>query len=438
MRIRQSGRRWQPNNNNGMRQLSIASQQFLQGTPKPTRLDRLAERAVLGRLAGIVEGRLTLLDGDAEHHFGASDAELSATITITDPRFYADVAFGGAIGGGEAYIRGYWHADSLTNVVRVLARNRHVLERMDVGAARLTRPLQKVFHWMNRNTRHGSRRNISAHYDLGNDFFELWLDSRMMYSAAIFEEPGMSLDAAQIAKLDRICRKLKLQEGDRLLEIGTGWGGLAIHAARHYGCHVTTTTISEKQFAYARQRVIEEGLEDRITLLIRDYRDLEGTYDKLVSVEMFEAVGHRYHATFFRKCCDLLTPEGLMVLQTITIADQRYEAARRSVDFIQRYIFPGGCLPSVTSMNRTMTAHTDLRITHAEDIGPHYATTLRHWHDRLFERIDEVRKLGYSNEFIRMWQYYLCYCEGGFIERAIGNVQMIAARPLNRHAPFTA
>ena len=421
-----------------MKHLSIASDEFLSGTPKPSRLDRLAERIVVDRLASIEAGRLTIRHGDREYCFGSDDAGISAVVTVTDARFFSDVAFGGAIGGGEAYIRGYWHADSVTNVVRVLARNRHVLEGMESGTARLTRPIQKLFHWFNQNTRTGSRRNISAHYDLGNDFFELWLDSRMQYSAGIFAEPDTSLDAAQVAKLDRICRKLQLRPGDRLLEIGTGWGGLAIHAAKNYGCHVTTTTISREQYEYARRRVADEGLGDRITLLMTDYRDLEGTFDKLVSVEMFEAVGHEYHATFFRKCCELLRPEGLLVMQTITIADQRYEKARRSVDFIQRYIFPGGCLPSVTSVSGAMTRHTDLRVTHTEDIGPHYATTLRHWHDRLFERIDEVRKLGYSNEFIRMWQYYLCYCEGGFLERAIGNVQLVAIRPLSRHAPYLA
>jgi cyclopropane-fatty-acyl-phospholipid synthase len=419
-----------------MKHLSIASDDFLAGTPKPSRLDRLAKRAVFRRLSQIRDGKLTLIEGDDRHHFGTKDSDLTACITITDSRFFSDVAFGGAIGGGEAYIRNYWHADSVTNVVRIFARNRQVLETMESGVSRLTRPLQKIFHWLNQNTRSGSRKNISAHYDLGNEFFSLWLDSRMQYSAAIFEQQGVDLDAAQVAKLDRICRKLQLQAGDHLLEIGTGWGGLAVHAARHYGCRVTTTTISDEQYQYARQRVAEEGLEDRITLLKSDYRDLEGKFDKLVSVEMFEAVGHEFHATFFRKCCELLKPAGLMVLQTITIADQRYDRSRRSVDFIQRYIFPGGCLPSVTSMNRTMTKHTDLRMTHTEDIGPHYATTLKHWHDRMFARIEEVRQLGYSNEFIRMWQYYLCYCEGGFLERVIGNVQFIAIRPDNRHAPF--
>jgi len=419
-----------------MKQVSIASDGFLTDTRKPTRFDRLARHAVLSRLAGLRHGWLVLVDGAQEHRFGNEHSELRAKITVTDRRFYADVAFGGPIGGGEAYFRGYWSADSLTNVVRILARNRSVLESMESGTARLTKPLQRLFHWFNRNTQRGSRRNISAHYDLGNDFFELWLDRNMQYSSAIFDRPDMSLEQAQEAKLERLCRKLRLESDDRLLEIGTGWGGLAIYAAKNYGCHVTTTTISEEQYAYAKRRVREEGLEDRITLLKQDYRDLDGEFDKLVSVEMFEAVGHRFHSVFFRKCAELLKADGLMVLQTITIADQRYEGARKSVDFIQRYIFPGGCLPSMTSITRTLTEHTDMRVTHAEDIGPHYATTLRHWHDRMFERIDDVLSQGYSREFVRLWQYYLCYCEGGFIERAIGNLQLIATRPLDRSAAY--
>lgn len=419
-----------------MKNLSIASEDFLAGTPKPSRLDSLARKAVLKRLSVMREGCLTLIDGGGEYRFGDPEDELRATITVLDPRFYADVAFGGTIGGGEAYFRSYWQADSLTNVVRIMARNRDLLEQMEAGTALLTRPMQRLFHWLNRNTRRGSKRNISAHYDLGNDFFELWLDERMQYSSAIFDRPDMSLDEAQAAKLDRLCRKLQLTEDEHLLEIGTGWGGLAVFAAKNYGCRVTTTTISDQQHAYAAARLREEGLEDRVTLLKKDYRELAGRFDKLVSVEMFEAVGHRFHDLFFRKCAELLKPSGLMVLQTITIADQRFESAKRSVDFIQRYIFPGGCLPSVTSIAQSMTANTDMRLTHIEDIGPHYATTLRRWHDRMFERLDDVIRQGYSSEFVRMWQYYLCYCEGGFIERAIGNVQLIAGRPANRSVPF--
>ena len=251
----------------------------------------------------------------------------------------------------------------------------------------------------------------------------------MMYSAAYFDTPETSLEDASIAKLDRICRKLDLSPDDSVIEIGTGWGGLAIYAAKHYGCRVTTTTISQQQYDYAREAIRREGLQDRITLLFRDYRDLEGQFDKLVSVEMIEAVGHEYHETFFKKCCELLGPGGQMLLQAITIADQRYEAYKKDVDFIRRYIFPGGCLTSVTDMTRVMTEQTDMRVIHLEDIGPHYATTLRHWHDRFFARIDKVRALGYSDEFVRMWQFYLCYCEAAFIERVIGDVQMLMMRP---------
>ena len=251
----------------------------------------------------------------------------------------------------------------------------------------------------------------------------------MMYSSAYFDTPDTSLEDAATEKLDRICRKLNLSAADSVIEIGTGWGGLAIHAARHYGCHVTTTTISEQQYNYAKQALSDAGLQDKITLLFKDYRDLEGRFDKLVSIEMIEAVGHEYHDTYFKKCCDLLKHDGQMLLQSITIADQRYDQYKIGVDFIKRYIFPGGCLTSVTDMSRTMTKPNDMRVIHLEDIGPHYATTLRHWHDRFFGRIGEVRELGYSEAFIRMWKFYLCYCESAFIERTIGDVQMLIMRP---------
>jgi cyclopropane-fatty-acyl-phospholipid synthase len=305
---------------------------------------------------------------------------------------------------------------------------------MDSGLARFARPARKFLHWMNRNTRRGSRKNIAAHYDLGNDFYALWLDRKMMYSSAYFASPDMSLDAASTAKLERICRKLDLSASDSVIEIGSGWGGFAIYAAANFGCHVTTTTISLEQYELARQRIAAAGLEDRITLLFQDYRDLQGCYDKLVSIEMIEAVGHQFHATFFEKCCSLLKPDGQMLLQAITIADQRYERYKNDVDFIRRYIFPGGCLTSVTDMARVLTSKTDMRILHIEDIGPHYAETLRHWRDRFMHAIDAVRAQGYADTFIRMWQFYLCYCETAFIERAIGTVQMLVMRPGARRA----
>lgn len=413
------------------RAISIGAPDGATETTKPSMLDRVARRLVLSRLEGLENGRIVITEQDEQWSFGqlTEDFPLGAHLHVKNPTFYSDIAFGGSIGAGEAYINGYWSSGELGELLRILIRNRDVLEKVDSGLALLGRPLQKLLHALNRNTRKGSRKNIAAHYDLGNDFYSLWLDPKMMYSSAYFETGETPLEDAAVEKLDRICRKLELSAGDSVMEIGTGWGGFAIHAATHYGCHVTTTTISRQQHDYAKKAIADAGLEDRITLLFKDYRDLEGRFDKLVSIEMIEAVGHEYHDVFFRKCCDLLKPDGQMLLQAITIADQRYDEYKKGVDFIKRYIFPGGCLTSVTDLSRTMTAHTDMRVIHLEDIGPHYATTLRHWHDRFFARLDEVRELGYSDAFLRMWQFYLVYCESAFIERVIGDVQMLIMRP---------
>jgi cyclopropane-fatty-acyl-phospholipid synthase len=419
-----------------MRSVSIDSPKFIEASRTPTALESLARRVVRARLESLRNGQIVLTENGRHEGFGAvtEDLPLTVQLTVNDPRFYSDIAFGGAVGAGESYIHGCWSCDELTTLVRILVKNRDVLLGMDGGTAYLTKPLQKLFHRLNRNTRDGSRRNIAAHYDLGNDFYALWLDRRMMYSSAIFQHADMSLELAAVAKLDRICRKLDLGPGDHVLEIGTGWGGFAIYAAENYGCRVTTTTISKQQHDYARDAIAKAGLQDRITLLRSDYRDLEGQYDKLVSIEMIEAVGHEYHDTYFGKCCALLKRDGLMLLQAITIADQHYERAKNTVDFIKRYIFPGGCLTSVTAMSDTLTRVTDMRIVDLEDIGPHYATTLQRWRERFFDNIDAIRGMGFSEEFIRMWHYYLCYCEGGFLERAIGNVQMLMMRPDARPA----
>jgi cyclopropane-fatty-acyl-phospholipid synthase len=409
-------------------------------TPKPHFLDGLAARAVHQRLAGLAHGQITLVDGTSHHRYGQRDAlcPLSVTLQVHDPRFYSDIAFGGSIGAGEAWMQGYWSVNDLTALVRILLQNRAVLDGMETGLARLTVPLQKALHWLNRNTRDGSRRNIAAHYDLGNDFFALFLDPTMMYSSAIFAQPNMPLEAAQLARLDHICRKLDLTPRDHLLEVGTGWGGMAIYAATHYGCRVTTTTISQEQYKLASERVRAAGLEERVTVLLKDYRDLDGQYDKLVSIEMIEAVGHDFYDTYFGKCAALLKDDGLMLLQAITIADQRYEAARKSVDFIQRYIFPGSCIPSITAMSDSITRASDLKLAHLEDIGPHYATTLRLWRENFLRNAEAVRALGYPESFLRMWEFYLCYCEGGFEERALGDVHMLLAKPGNRRAPIVA
>ncbi len=404
--------------------------------PRPLHaLDRLAARLVRERLALLQDGLVTLIDGASVARYGSRDrSALSATIRVHDPRFYSDLAFGGSVGAGEAYMQGCWSVDDLTALTRILLRNRHVLDSIDSGLAALRTPVLKALHWASRNTRSGSRRNIAAHYDLGNAFFELMLDPTLMYSSAVFARPDMTLEQASTAKLERICRKLDLQPHDHVLEIGTGWGGFALHAARHYGCRVTTTTISRSQFELACARVRAAGLEDRVTLLLKDYRDVGGEYDKLVSIEMIEAVGHRYYETFFRACSRLLRPDGMMLLQAITIADHRYQAALKSVDFIQKYIFPGCCIPSVGALTQAIAGASDMRLVHLEDIGPHYATTLKLWRQNVFGKLDRVRALGYSESFLRMWEFYLCYCEGGFAERALGDAQMLLVKPQARPA----
>lgn len=408
-------------------------------TDKSFWLDRLARKLVHAQLSLIEDGEIVIRENDQEFYFGKTTERmpLRVHIDVIHSSVWSDVAFGGSSGSGEAYIKGSWVCNNLLGLVRIFLVNRHVLEEMDQRMTRLKAPLHRLFHWLSRNTRKGSRRNISAHYDLGNELFKLFLDPTMMYSCAYYQDSDSSLEEAAVAKLDRVCQKLELSPDDHLLEIGTGWGGFAVHAASNYGCRVTTTTISREQYELARQRARDAGVEDRITFLFKDYRDLEGQYDKLVSIEMIEAIGHQYLDTYFRKCSSLLKPNGMMLLQAITITDQRYRQALREVDYIKKFIFPGGFLPSVTALTASVTSVSDMKLYHMDDIGPHYARTLSDWRQRFFERIDEVRKLGYSDAFVRMWEYYLCYCEGGFIERDIGTVQMLLTKPGARRAPVS-
>jgi cyclopropane-fatty-acyl-phospholipid synthase len=391
-------------------------------------LGNLARRSVLARLATIRDGCLRVREGSESWTFGTAGTGPSATLTVLDPAFYAEIAFGGSVGAGESYMLGHWRTDDLTSLMRLMLRNRRALDAMETGFARASAPLRTAAHWLHRNTRAGSRRNISAHYDLGNEFFRLMLDETMMYSCALFERPDMTLAEASAAKLEAVCRKLDLGPDDHVLEIGTGWGGFALHAAGRHGCRVTTTTISRSQFELARERVRAAGLEDRITILLEDYRDLGGTYDKLVSIEMIEAIGHQQFGEFFRQCAARLAPGGRMLLQSITIADRNYARARDEVDFIKRYIFPGSCIPAVSALALAMAETSDLRIVHLEDIGLHYATTLSRWRRNFFANLGSVLALGYPESFTRMWEFYLCYCEAGFAEHALGDVQVLLAR----------
>jgi cyclopropane-fatty-acyl-phospholipid synthase len=391
----------------------------------------LARRFMLRVLSHIRVGSLTIHDGDDTHHFGKPGVpgEPQAEIVVHNREAFGKVLTGGTIASGEAYIDGDWSTPDLTEVTRLFSANMDSMESMQSSQHWYTKLALKLAHAMNRNTHEGSRRNISAHYDLGNDFFRLFLDPTMMYSAAVFERPDNTLEKAAVDKLDEICRQLELKPSDHLVEIGTGWGGMAIHAATHYGCRVTTTTISREQYEYARERVEALGLSDRITLLLEDYRALTGTYDKLVSIEMIEAVGHDFYDSYFQCCNRLLKPHGKMVIQAITIPDRRYERARRSVDYIKRYIFPGGCLPSLEVIAKHIARDTDLQMVNLRDITLDYARTLAEWRRRFMDRVEEVKAMGFDERFIRMWEFYLCYCEGGFRERIIGTAQIAFAKP---------
>ena len=398
---------------------------------------KLRERlfADMDRLRG---GTLLFHDALGSRLLGTADGAdpLQVHVTVRSPEFYRQVAMNGSVGAGESYMDGHWECSDLVALVRLLVHNRDLLDGMEGGLARLGGIAMRVWNRFRRNTRDGSRRNIAAHYDLGNALFKLFLDDNLMYSSALFADPGESLESASRRKLDRICRKLDLQPGDHVVEIGTGWGGFAMHAAANYGCRVTTATISAEQHALAVERIAAAGLQDRVTVLLQDYRDIAGSYDKLVSIEMIEAIGHTYLDTYFEKCAALLKPDGLALIQAITIEDNRYQQALDSVDFIKRHVFPGSFIPCVSALIDASTRVSDLRLVGLEDIGPSYAITLNHWRKRFLSRRDEVRKLGYDERFVRMWEYYLCYCEGGFMERSIGTVQMLYARPGNRRAQF--
>lgn len=403
-------------------------------------LDRTLRSRLLRQMSALRDCRLRIVDalGDATLGTPSDDPAqtLHATVHVRDAGFYRQVAANGSVGAGEAWMDGWWTCDNPVALMRMLVRNRGLLDAMETGLARFGGWAMRAWHALNRNTRGGSRRNIAAHYDLGNDFFRLFLDENLMYSSALYTRSDDTLEAASARKLDRICAKLALNANDRVVEIGTGWGGFAIHAAQRHGCRVTTATISREQYDLARARVREAGLEDRVAVLLSDYRDLDGRYDKLVSIEMIEAIGHQYLDSYFGKVGNLLQPDGMALIQAITIEDHRYAQALHAVDFIKRYIFPGSFIPSVSVMLDSAARASDLKLFHLEDIGPSYALTLAVWRERFHRRLADVRAQGYDDRFVRMWDFYLAYCEAGFRERSTGDVQMLLVKPGCRRPQF--
>jgi cyclopropane-fatty-acyl-phospholipid synthase len=393
----------------------------------------LARGILFHRLGQMHTGRIAVIDQGGTTALGPGGG-LQATVTVLDPALYSRMLLGGALAASEAYMDGQWEVDDLTSLCRILLRNADVMDGLERGWARVGVAGARLLHWLNRNTIGRSRANIHAHYDLGNSFFQLFLDDTMTYSCGIFEHPDDSMRAASIAKIDRLCRKLELGPADHLLEIGTGWGAFAVHAAANYGCRVTTTTISREQHDAARERFREAGVADRVTLLLEDYRNLRGQFDKLVSVEMIEAVGREFLPGYFAQCSRLLRPDGLMALQAIMLTDHRYDDYCRRAEFIQRHVFPGSHLPAASEMLDCVRRHTDLALEHFEDISDHYARTLRLWRDRFRERAADVRRLGHGERFIRLWDYYLSYCEAGFLERNCRVAQWLLAKPLARRA----
>ena len=418
----------------------------------PGFLQNVARRVVLQRLASLAVGSLEIHEAWGDEPMvlrgrlgmtedGLGDASRlppapHAVLRVSDPRFYGELLSRGSLGAAESYLDGAWTSDDLVALVRLLVRNRDVLDAMEGGLARLVTPVRALWSLARRNTKDGSRRNISAHYDLGNDFFELFLDDTLTYSSGVFEHPNATLREASVAKLDRLCRKLDLHPEHHLLEIGTGWGSMAMHAAATYGCRVTTTTISREQHDLATTRIARAGLSDRVTVLLEDYRDLRGSYDRIVSVEMVEAVGRRYLPTYLESCSRLLARDGLFAMQAIHILDKDFERAAREVDFIKRYVFPGSFIPSVTALCDAMAAKTDMRLVQLEDMTPHYARTLAEWRGSLHTNTERILATGRDTPFLRLWDYYLAYCEGGFRERFIGVSQLLMAKPLNRRDPI--
>lgn len=413
--------------------LALSASIAIETDEKSSRFANFLRRTLVRVLSNAQHGHFLLKEnGRVIAEIGNRNDSLKAEVEVFDTRSYARALLGGNTAAGEAFVDGWWTSPDITQVIRYFSRNLEMMDYWDSRFGWMLRPF-KVLRLLGRaNTTQQAKRNILAHYDLGNDLYQTFLDERLQYSSAIYSDKTETLSQAQTSKLTRICEKLQLSDKDHLLEVGSGWGGLAIFAAKNYGCRITTTTISDEQFNYAKEAISAEGLEDRIELLNRDYRLLEGQYDKIVSVEMIEAVGRKFLPGFFRQLNSLLKPNGLLLLQAITIADQRIEAYSSNEDFIQKHIFPGGFLPSITLMSELIAKNTEFVIRDARDIGLDYAQTLAHWREKFLEQQDQLTKLGYDQKFRNLWLYYLGYCEGGFLERCISAQQILASKAPHR------
>ena len=406
------------------------SPQQIARNPLPTIFERSCMNLVISLFNKIETGGLTfrLPDGN-ERHFGDPHSPLQARMTIHDHRFFKDAVLGGDVGLGEAYMQGFWDTDDIPVLFSVLIKNREALSNGNMATAWLARQKNRLVHTLRANTLIGSRKNIGKHYDLSNDFFQTFLDPTMLYSCGLYAGERDTCEDAQHHKMQAIIAKARIEEKDHILEIGCGWGGFAIEAVQQTGCHVTGITVSREQFELAQERIREAGLQNNITILFKDYRRVTGLFDKIVSIEMLEAVGHKYLGTFFATCDKLLKPAGRLVIQVITIPDQSYEYYRRKTDWIQKYIFPGGHLPSVTAMSQVVTKNTSLLMEQLEDIGANYALTLKDWREKFTRNMDKINALGFDEVFRRKWIYYLATCEAGFREKAIGDIQVVFRKP---------
>jgi len=395
---------------------------------KTTFLASIFKKGVMNKFKHLQYGSIKIIEGDETLSFGDSESDDKVIVTIHSNEFYVFLGSGGINGVAEAYMAGYWTANNLVLLLQIVLKNKKILLSLDSGFAKLINPINKLIHWSKQNTLKGSKQNILAHYDLSNDFYKLWLDPTMTYSCGYFQDNSVSLEQASIEKIDRICRKLKLNKNDHILEIGTGWGSFSLHAAKQYGCTIDTVTISDAQYEYASKKIESSGLDSQISIFNKDYRKIEGKYDKIVSIEMIEAVGYQFIPQYFSKISSLLKKDGLVAIQGITYNDQNFEQYKNSVDFIKKYIFPGSCLISVAQISDVIKEYTDLAIVDMEDITMHYAETLNRWKANFIKVIPEVKKMGFSEAFIKMWEFYFVFCEAGFLERNIGDVQLVFSK----------